>query len=207
VKLQIAYDFTNLATALEIAKITAPHADILEIGSMLLLAEGFRAVRAFKDYFPDKSLCADTKLIEHVADVVKAGIAVGTDYFTVLAGAPNPVIQATATAAHSQRAKVILDLVDSPSTGQSAMDASTLEIDIVLFHRSSGPKTIADFQEEWQNVRGNTNLPIFITGKFDRNSIKQYTSLRPAGIVLGHVITQADDPAAEAAFFKSQMLP
>ena len=65
-KLQISYDFTNLAQALEVAKITADIADIIEIGTSLLFADGPNALKAFRTQFPDKIIMADAKMINHI---------------------------------------------------------------------------------------------------------------------------------------------
>ncbi len=206
-KLQISYNFSQLSTALEVAKQTAAYADIIEIGSTLLYIEGIKVIRAFKDLFPDKSICVDTKLIESAHDLIKIGSLQGANYFTLLAGAANHVVQSSTSTAHANRSRIMLDLIDAPSTGQSAMDAATLEVDYLLFHRSNPSTSSTDLHEEWMNVKGNTTVPIFIAGKVDRASIAHLCNLKPAGIIVGHAITHADNPEAEAQHFKSVVNP
>ena len=48
-QLQISYDFTNVSQALEIAKKTAEFADILEIGTPLLLSEGKKIIEELRE--------------------------------------------------------------------------------------------------------------------------------------------------------------
>ena len=206
-KLQISYNFSQLSTALDVAQKTALHADIIEIGSTLLYLEGIKVIRAFKDLFPDKPICVDTKLIESAHELIKIGSLQGATYFTLLAGAANHVIQSSSSTAHANRSKIMLDLIDAPSTGQSAMDAETLEVDYLLFHRSEPSNSSTELYEEWMNVKGNTTVPIFVAGKVDRASIAHLCNLKPAGIVVGTAITHADNPEAEAAYFKSLMNP
>jgi 3-keto-L-gulonate-6-phosphate decarboxylase len=50
-------------------------------------------------------------------------------------------------------------------------------------------------------VRGNTDLPVYISTDTDKESIKKVIDLRPDGIVIGKAITAAVDPAQEAEFF------
>lgn len=206
-KLQISYNFTQLTTALEVAKKTATYADIIEIGSSLLFAEGLRVVRAFQEQFPNKPICVDTKIIEAAQDVIKMGAYQGATYFTVLAGASSHVIKNSAMAAHGQRAMIMLDLIDAPSTGQSAMDASILEADYLLFHRTMPSLGIAELHDEWLQVKGNTTVPIFIAGKIDRASLIHFYNLKPAGMIIGNAITHADNPESEAQHFKSIINP
>ncbi|PCI74100.1 hypothetical protein COB28_01925 [Candidatus Dependentiae bacterium] len=206
-KLQIAYNFSQLSTALDVAKKTGEYADIIEIGYSLICIEGIRVIRAFKELFPDKPIAVNTKIIESSHDLIKIASLQGAQYITVLAGAANHVIQSSTTTAHSNRSKVMLDLIDAPSTGQSAMDASTLEVDYLLFHRSKSSVNATELQEEWINVKGNTTVPIFITGKVDKSSVVHYCNLKPAGIIIGNAITQADNPEEEAQYFKSIVSP
>lgn len=206
-KLQISYNFTQLTKALEVAKSTAVYADIIEIGSSLLFAEGLKVIRAFKDQFPNKPICVDTKMIESAQEIIKLGVMQGATYFTLLAGAAHHVIQNSTSTAHSQRAMIMLDLIDAPSTGQSAMDAATLEVDYLLFHRTAPALGIAELHEEWMNVKGNTSIPIFVAGKIDRSSLIHYYNLKPAGMIVSNAITHAENPEAEAQYFKSIINP
>ena len=64
-KLQISFDFTDLNRALEIAAQIHDYADILEIGTLLVYANGITAVEQFRKAFPEKVLLTDTKIIDH----------------------------------------------------------------------------------------------------------------------------------------------
>ena len=64
--LQAAFDGLTLDEALRAAEAAAPYADILEIGTPLIVLEGMRAVRAFRRAFPDKTLLADIKVLTEV---------------------------------------------------------------------------------------------------------------------------------------------
>jgi 3-keto-L-gulonate-6-phosphate decarboxylase len=50
-------------------------------------------------------------------------------------------------------------------------------------------------------LKGNTNLPIFISSKIGRENIDQMMALNPDGIVIGKAITEHADPLSEAQFF------
>ena len=92
-KLQISYDFTNLAQALEVAKATAEFADIIEIGTSLLFADGPNAIKAFRTQFPDKIVMADAKIVNHIHVAVPLFLAANIDQISILAGATNSSIK------------------------------------------------------------------------------------------------------------------
>ncbi|MFX1448880.1 MAG: orotidine 5'-phosphate decarboxylase / HUMPS family protein, partial [Promethearchaeota archaeon] len=60
-QLQVALDFESLEEALRIAEEVAPFVDILEAGTPLIKSEGIRVVKALKNAYPDKLVCADLK--------------------------------------------------------------------------------------------------------------------------------------------------
>ncbi len=199
-KLQISYDFTDLDKALEIAKQTAEYADVIEIGSLVLSNNGMHVVEEFKKKFPKNKILADTKLVDRVEEIIRL-LCKPADLLTVLAGTDNDTIREAVRCAHACDIEVVLDLLDAPSREQSAHEAQTLGVDSLLFHNLATPTTaLADL---WAQVKENTSLPIFITDAIDRNNIDQILQLSPSGIVIGDAITKADNPAQEAAFFKS----
>jgi|SaaInlLV_10m_DNA_2_1039722.scaffolds.fasta_scaffold00141_30 3-hexulose-6-phosphate synthase len=204
-KLQISYDFTDLSTALEVAKKTAPFANILEIGTPLLYAHGLDAIKEFKKEFPNKKIFADTKLVDRVGEIIPLVSSAGADYISVLAGTSNKVIQKVTSIAHHHNLKTVLDLIDTITPNQSARNAKDLDIDVLFFHPpyDDGDKTVETL-DEWENIRGNTTLPIFVSGKINKETIEKVLILKPDGIIIGEAITKASDPAEAAKFFREK---
>ncbi len=204
-KLQISFELTKLTEALAIAKDVAEFGDILEVGTLLLYAEGVRAIEAFRKEFPDKTLLADPKISDRASDVVNLCADAGANIITVLAGTDNRTILRASDTAHARSVKIALDLVDSYSMGQSARDAESLGADIVLFHRSHDGNDVTAMTEEWQVTRGNTDVPIFMSGSITKDKIEQIVKLKPDGVVIGSAITRAANPAEAAAYFASRL--
>ena len=203
-KLQISFELTNIDEAIAIAKDVADFGDVIEVGSLLLLSQGVEAVEAFRAAFPDKILLADAKLCDRATDMINLCVDAGANIVTVLAGTDNRTILRASDTAHKRGAKISLDLVDAYSMGQSARDAKSLGADMVLFHRSHDGDDVTKLTEEWQVTRGNTDVPIFISGNITREKIDQVRTLAPDGVIVGAAIVEADDPAGEAAFFKER---
>jgi 3-keto-L-gulonate-6-phosphate decarboxylase len=203
VKLIISYDLTNLSQAVEIAKKTAQAADIIEVGLPLLLSEGVAAVSAFRKEFPTKPILADAKLVDRVSDIIPLLCKSGASLITVLYGTSNKVIQKATTIAHEKGAKVILDLIDPETMGQAAREAEALNVDYVLFHFPHDETSTANHLDQWDSVRGNTKLPIFVSGRVSEETFADIAKLKPSGIFVSESITKAPDPTSVANRFKA----
>ncbi|BDC34377.1 3-hexulose-6-phosphate synthase [Candidatus Dependentiae bacterium Noda2021] len=201
-KLQIAFDMSNLEKALEIATQVADQADILEVGTLLLYSHGVKAVKLFKEQFPRKQILADTKIIDRGKEAISIFADAGADWVTVMAGTGKDIIHAACTAAHQAKVQVMLDLVDSAALGQSALEAKNLGVDALLFHQAFDEKESLMFHDKWEMVRGNTQLPVFISAKITRDTINYFMSLKSDGIIIGKSITDAPSPIEEALYFK-----
>ena len=200
-KLQIAFDITDLDKAIELAKKVEEQSDILEIGTLLIYKNGIKAVERFRETFPKKTLLADTKIIDRGKEAVAIMASAGADWVTVMAGTGKEVIHSASAMAHQCNIKVMLDLVDSSSLGQSALDAKNLGADALLFHQAYDEKDALILLDKWDMVRGNTPLPIFVSAKINRSTIFNILNIKPDGIIVGKSIIDADDPAQEAQFF------
>jgi len=200
-KLQVSFDITNLEDALQIATQVAPHCDVLEVGTLLIYHYGLEAIKKFKQNFPNKVIFADTKIVDRGKQAAKLLSTSNPDWVTVVAGTSKNVIHATCTAAKGMGMKVMLDLLDTHALGQSAMEAKNLGVDALLFHEPSDEASTLMFLEKWDMVKGNTDLPIFVSAKISRMNIEEIIKLRPDGIIVGTNIVEAENPAAEAQFY------
>lgn len=200
-KLQISFDIANLEEALTKAKQVAPLCDILEVGTILIHRYGIQAVQEFKKTFPDNTILADTKIVDRGKNAATLFAKAGADWITVMAGTSNKVIHAVCTTAKEQNVKVMLDLLDATSLGQSALEAKNLGIDALLFHQPHDERDALLFLDNWNLVHGNTELPIFVSAKIKRDNIDKILEIKPAGIIIGSSITNTDNPKQEAQFF------
>lgn len=200
-KLVISYNFPNLEKALELAQMTAPYADIIGLGSALILKEGVNAVTAFKKAFPSHELFIEAKIIEKAEECVNMFASAGATYLSLLAGAHTSVIKKAVNSARNCGLKLALDLVDAPSMGQSALDAKMLGVNCIIAHRGQSQEEVTYLENNWLSIAENTNLPLFISGKIDENSLQQVIDLKPFGIIIGSAIIKADNPVEKAKLF------
>jgi 3-hexulose-6-phosphate synthase len=200
-KLQISFDIPDLEKALVIAQDVAQYADIIEIGTILIYNHGIQAIKQFKNRFPEKTILADTKIVDRGKEVAELFSQAGADWITVMAGTSPHVIHATTTAAHNSNIKVMFDLIDSSSIGQSAMEAKNLGINALLFHQPYSEKESLLFLDKWDMIKGNTDLPIFVSAKINRENVNKIISIKPDAIIVGAGITGAENSAQEAHYF------
>lgn len=196
-KLQISFDLLDLDQCLAIAQQVAPYCDRFEVCSILLYKYGVEAITKFRTAFPDKEILAETQIVERGKDITNLCINAGADWVTVMAGANKQVIHNVCSTAAPKN--VMLDLSDTTLLGQASMDAKNLGVDGILFHKpydqDAQPSMIL---EQWEIVRGNTQLPIYVAANFDKETIQRIILLKPNGIVIGRLITEAENPASEA---------
>lgn len=202
-KLQISYNFTDLEQALEVAKKTAHHADILEVGSLLIYKEGINAIKQFKINFPQKQIFANTKISENIQSAITLFAQAGANIISILAGIPHNTIKKAAEEAKKLDLSLVLDVIDIPNASQISLDAKQLGIDIILIHQPSIENDPIEFASQIQSIQANTKIPIFITGRIDRHNIQQIINLKTQGIAIGSAIIKSDNPQQEAQYFKS----
>ncbi|MDP3788179.1 MAG: hypothetical protein Q8Q60_02550 [Candidatus Chromulinivorax sp.] len=201
-KLQIAFDLLDLEKCLDVAKSVEMYADSFEIRSSLLLKYGIHIIEQFKSTFPNKELFVETQIVSHAQDIVPMCIKAGADWVSVMAGTTQEIIHGVSILANQKKKSVTLDLLDANSIGQAAMDAKKLGVDALLYHNIYDHQDEASFaMEEWDDLRGNSNLPIYITSNIDRDNINFIISLQPDVIVIGKTITMVANPATEAEFY------
>ena len=200
-KLQVSFDSSDLDKSVEIAVQIADYTDIIEIGSLLIYKYGITAVETFRQNLPKKTLLADMKIIDRGKEAANLALNAGADWVTVMAGTSKEIIHSVCTEAHNINKKVLLDLVDSNSPGQSALDAKSLGVDAILFHQTHAETQPLLFLDKWEMVKGNTNLPIFVSAKITRETINSIIQFKPDGIIIGKSIVQAANPLEEAKFF------
>lgn len=200
-KLQISFDGLDIEQNLEIARQVAEYSDIIEIGTLPIFKYGTRIIERFRQEFPKKILFADTKIVDRGRDVATLFSQAGADWISVVAGTSREVIHGACSKAHDLGKKILLDLIDASAPGQEALEAKSLGVDALLFHQPYDKGDSLSFLEQWEMVRGNTSLPIFVSALIDRETIDQIIAIKPDGIIVGKAILESDDPVAEAKFF------
>ena len=200
-RLQVSFDSHDLEKALTIAEQIKNYTDIFEVGTILIYKHGTKAIERFKTAFPQKTILADCKIADRGKEAVAQFASAGADWVTVMSGTGKDVIHAACSAAENSNVKVMLDLLDACSLGQSALDAKNLGASALLFHQPHDEQDALNFLDKWDMVKGNSTLPIYVSAKIKRDTIEAILNVHPDGLIIGRSIVEAENPAQEAQYF------
>lgn len=82
--LQVATDNQTLASAYETTRLIAEEVDIIEVGTILCVGEGVRAVRDLKALYPHKIVLADAKIADAGKILSRMCFEANADWVTVI---------------------------------------------------------------------------------------------------------------------------
>ena len=202
---QVALDTLDLDTALKTTRLVHDVVDILEVGTILCLAEGLGAVKTIKTLYPDNLVLADVRVAEAGALISKMVFDAGADWISVLSSAALPTIETVVKEAFSKNGDVQLELQDG-WTMEKVEQCKKLGITQLIFHKSRdseklGPgwdpqllKTIKALAEDGYRVS--------ITGNLNPGDMPAFKGIPVYSFVAGRAIREAQDPKAAAQAFK-----
>jgi 3-keto-L-gulonate-6-phosphate decarboxylase len=200
-KVVISFNLIDLEKALEVASPIEAHADLFSLGPLLLYKYGIKAVERFHEAFPRMSLLVESQILVRPQQAVKLFSDAGADWISVMAGAGSRVIHTACSTAQDAGRKIILDLADANSVGQSALEAQGLGVKALSFHKSTIDDEGVSFHDRWDMIKGNTQLPIFVSAHISRENVGEVLGLNPSGIIIGSSVITTDDPQKEAEYF------
>ncbi len=204
-KLHISFNQTSLHKALECAEQVAPWCDAFRLGPVLLFSRGMSAVLAFKNAFPQKELICETKISDHEKEIIDTIYKAGGQAVSILCSTHRNIIRSAVLYAHSLGVSCFLDLIGSQTLSQNALDAAELGVDALQVHYLLSFSQQESVQEQWELLKNNTRLPIYISTGINRNTIDAAIKLKPTGIIIGGSITDQISPKSEAEFFYNKV--
>ena len=200
-KLLVAFNLLDLETALSIARSIEKQVDLFTVGPLLLYKYGVTAVERFKEAIPNVPLLVEAQLIERPQETVELFSDAGVQWISVMAGAGQKVITTACSTARDKGTKIIIDLADASSVGQSALDAKRFGASALSFHKPSIDDSRVPFIDRWHMVKGNTELPVFISAHISRENVGEILELESSGIIIGTSIVTKENPLEETIYF------
>jgi len=193
-KIQVALDIPNKNEALEITRRVAPYADIIEIGTPLLKAEGIAMVKKIKEEFPYLLVLADTKTMDVGALEAKMVFDAGADIMTVCAQAELETIKSAITQAKNQDKRVMVDFIGVKEKISRGKEIEPFLPDYFSFHIAidiQNSKIPFDKIEEFSR---SFSIPIAIAGGLKPKDIKYLIPFNPEILIFGGYITKSKNP-------------
>ncbi|MBM3894312.1 hypothetical protein FJ366_01830 [Candidatus Dependentiae bacterium] len=204
-KFCISYNLASLDEALKIAEKTVEFVDEIYLGNLLLLSNGKEAVFKFRELFPDKDISLDTKLTDSYSQNIDFFASLRVKQISILAGISNKMIQQFAYAAHQNNLLVALDLSACTSPEQGVFDAKMLDVDSIIYKNPLVKDAADSPSERWENVQGNTSLPIYVSGNLTFDSLSRIKNMNPAGVIVSNLVLNATDARETVKKIKNEL--
>ncbi|MDR1266265.1 MAG: orotidine 5'-phosphate decarboxylase [Propionibacteriaceae bacterium] len=201
-QLQLALDTPDLPSALGPLNQAVGQVDIIECGTVLLLAEGLRAVRECRALYPDKTILADARIVEAGAVLARQCFEAGADQVTCVAGASDDTIAQVVRAAADHDGQVQVELNDHFSL-EAARRWRRLGVQQAIVKRSRDAEAagrLAWRAPDVQRVHDLAGLgfQVTITGGLTAADLDLFAGAPVAVVIVGRGIVRADDPEQAA---------
>jgi 3-dehydro-L-gulonate-6-phosphate decarboxylase len=213
--LQIALDTYDLPSALR-PLLKAQHSiDVIEVGTILCLSEGMRAVQIIRSLFPEKIILADVRIAEAGSIISKMAFDAGADWVSVVSGAaPSSFdvvlaeVQARADARGRQK-DMQIELSDG-WTWEMAQRWADMGVQQVIFKRSRDLEAQGQLswgQKDFDHIHrlSEMGFKVTVTGGVKPADIPLFAGVPVYIFIAGRAIVKADDPAAAAKTFQDAM--
>ncbi|AKV55676.1 orotidine 5'-phosphate decarboxylase/HUMPS family protein [Bifidobacterium actinocoloniiforme DSM 22766] len=201
-QLQIALDTFDMPSALRPLNAAISKIDVIECGTVLIIAEGLRAVREIRALYPDKTILADVRIAEAGAVISRACFEAGASWVSVVAGASMTTVEQVVKVANEFGGEVQIELGEKYDPEQ-ARQWRRLGATQVIVHRSRDAEAAGKLtwgEDDKRRIRElhDMGFKVTITGGVKAKDIPFFKG-EPVGVIIsGRGIVQADDPLAAA---------
>ncbi|MEM7802001.1 MAG: 3-dehydro-L-gulonate-6-phosphate decarboxylase [Chloroflexota bacterium] len=206
--LQIALDTYDLPSALGPLQKAADHIDVIEVGTILCLAEGMHAVRAIKSLFPEKIVLADVRIAEAGSIISKMCFDANADWVSVVSGAAPSSFEVVLAEARSRENKDMQIELSDGWTFDQVKRWADLGVEQVIFKRSrdleaQGVLTWDERSFETIQKLHDLGMKVTVTGGVKVKDIPLFKGVPVYIFIAGRAIRGADDPATAALAFQT----
>lgn len=197
--LQLAVDLTCSEDAVRIIERIYPAFDILEVGTPLILNEGFPVIARLKKRFPGKRYLADLKIADAGHLEAAGAFRAGADIVTVLGIADDRTIRGALDAAGEYSGEVMVDLLGVTEPLVRARQVEAMGASMICLHtahdlKGSDIDPMANLPEMRKVVEG----LLAIAGGLRPRDVERALSLGADIIIIGGGIISDLDPHGAA---------
>lgn len=203
--LQIALDHNDLESALADVMNVGDIVDILEVGTILCLQEGQKAIRCIRSMFPEKKVVADTKCADAGGTVAKNVTDAGADWMTVICCATIPTMIAAAKEVKELQVELYGDW-----TYEQAQKWLDVGISQAIYHQSRDALLAGETwgEKDLNRVKKliDMGFRVSVTGGLDVGTLKLFEGVDVYTFITGRGITAAEDPKQAAKDFQAEII-
>ena len=201
-RLQVAVDNPDLVSALSALNRAEPAVDVIECGTILIIAEGLRAVREIRALYPGKTILADVRIAEAGSLISRHCFEAGATWVSCVSGASLATIGQVVKVAAEFGGEVQVELGESYDA-ERARAWRELGVSHVIVKRSRDREAAGDLSWGPDDLARISELAglgftVTITGGIKAAELGAFAGA-PVGVVIaGRSIMGARDPLAAA---------
>ena len=209
-KLQVALDNTSLRDAMDAIRDIGNIIDVIEVGTILHVAEGLEPVRCLRALYPDKIILADIKGADAGSLLAKQCFGAGATWMTVICCAEIPTMKGMLDVAKEmgEDRDVQIELYGD-WTWEHAKAWKEAGLTQVVYHRSrdaqAAGKNWGEADLEKIGKLCDMGFKVTVTGGLSINDISLFKEYPIYCFIAGRSIRDAKDPAEEARLFKAEI--
>lgn len=199
--LQIALDNLSLADALKTTQQVSKVVDVFEVGTILLAAEGKRAIYEIKNQVLDKIVVADGKIADAGSVFAELFFSSGADWITLICAAEKATIMQALKSAQKHHKKAVQIELVGPVDYNKVYLWKELGIKQIVYHKSRDSAAINGWNvADLKHIKHLIALgfEVTITGNIDLKDIVLFASLPIKVIIMGRSLRDDINPYNKA---------
>lgn len=203
--LQVALDNQSMASAYETTRLIAEEVDIIEVGTILCVAEGVRAVRDLKALYPHKIVLADAKIADAGKILSRMCFEANADWITVICCADINTTKGALEVAKEFNGDVQIELTGY-WTWEQAQEWRDAGIGQVVYHRSRDAQAagVAWGEADISAIKrlADMGFKVTVTGGLALEDLPLFQGIPIHVFIAGRSIRDAASPVEAARQFK-----
>lgn len=203
--LQVALDNQSMADAYRTTRLIASEVDIIEVGTILCVAEGVRAVRDLKALYPDRIVLADAKIADAGNILSRMCFEAQADWVTVICCADINTTKGALAVAKEFGGDVQIELTGF-WTWEQAQQWREVGIQQVVYHRSRDAQAagVAWSEADINAIKrlASMGFKVTVTGGLALEDLPLFKGIPIHVFIAGRSIRDAADPLVAAREFK-----
>lgn len=205
-KIQLAADYTDLDAAERLIDEAAAEADIIEIGTPLMLTGGRGFIEKIRAKYPAVTLLADAKIMDGGTAETRMLLDAGADIVTVMAITNDETIANVVRATHERGKKCLADMMLVEDIEKRTRELDDMGVDYICAHtafdvqqRQESP--FADLEKIQRNVK---RAGTAIAGGINAANIGRVCAYQPDIVIAGGYVCRSEDRAAALRLLKKE---
>lgn len=206
--LQIALDNLNQEDAFESINQVASEIDVIEVGTILVCAEGKKVVTAMKNAYPDKIILADAKIADAGKILGPLMLDSGADWTTLICCAELATIAGALEVAKERNKDIQIELTGYWNFEQ-AKQWKEIGVEQVVYHRSRDAQAagVAWGEADLDKIRElcEMGFKVTVTGGITVDDLELFKEFPIYVFIAGRSIRDAESPIAAAKAFQARI--